>query len=271
MSPAHTATPGHSGRAYEGGNLRLRIAALAGAACLTSLVVPHHVASASSFTYLGIRPGTMLMRNGEFCTANFVFQESGTVFDPTQQLYLGTAGHCYAVGDVVDAVAVTDGNTAPNVLRIGTVMFNADPVDDFQLIRLDKAVNAWVSPSTAYFGGPTGVYTGPGGVQVTLVGHAGIAAGNLLPREGTLDANFAHTSPTFDWSGPPMVSGDSGGPVSTVGGLAVGAHTDVLTLSMVPADTSGRGPTVSRMMALTGKVLSVCASAAPWREVGCPA
>lgn len=262
--------------------MRLRLAALAGAACLTSLVAPTTPATASSFAFLGIRPGTLITtaevsrtpQPGGFCTANFVFQESGSVFDPTQQLYLGTAGHCVELGDSVQAVAVTDGNGFTNVLRIGTVVLDAESTDDFALIKLDQAINQWVSPSTAYLGGPTGVYTGAGGVSVTLVGHAGIAAGNALPRVGTLGGGFAHTNPTFTFGNTVIVQGDSGAPVSTLDGLAVGEQTNLVGSGGgglgTPAGVNGRGVTISRMLALSGKVLAVCADGKPWPLTGCP-
>jgi len=171
----------------------IRLAAFVGAACLAASVAPVH---ATSYAFVGIRPGTLITTTtlqgtktkfGGFCTADFVFQPTAGAFDPTQQLYIGTAGHCANVGDIVRAV-VTPGATNPVLVPIGTVVQNYAPPDDFALVAIDPALNSWVSPSMAHWGGPAGVYTGTAGAGVvaTFIGHVGLV-GDTVPRAGELE------------------------------------------------------------------------------------
>lgn len=248
---------------------RLRLALLAVSACVTSLLAPPPASANLMFT--GIRPGTLLLGpNG--CTADFVFQDSPGAFDPSGTLYLGTAGHCFDVGAPV--LAANAYANSPQFRRIGTVIMNFYPADDFELIQLDSAARKWVSPSTAYVGGPTGVYTGPAGATVTMVGWGGLAGGT--PRQGTLATGFDHTAPRFKVTGMPTVYGDSGAPILTSDGLAVGNSYSVDHLQVVPGGldagvgTTANGVTLSRMLALTGKYLAVCPTADPWPLAGCP-
>lgn len=241
----------------------LRLTALAAAACLAAAGAP---ASASSLAFTGIRPGTLLMfEAGNFCTANFVFQTTGNVFDQTQQLYLGTAGHCGALGESVTAVFVAAQGNRSTVMRvIGTIVVD-DDVDDFALIELDPALNRWVSPSMAWWGGPTGVHPA-GRSTVTWTGHGGFAGG-AVPRVGQLTG---YNSTTIQVANTADAAGDSGAPVTTVGGLAVGSLTGVDGLG-VPAGTVATGPSIARMVALAGHPLAWCTSATPWPGAGCPA
>lgn len=287
--------------------MRLRLAALAGAACLTSLAAPTSPATASApyawltpelaaradaagaagtplpaaaladlssgtLAFTGIRPGVMVAaidvgsrEVGSPCTANFVFQDTAGPFDPTQDLYLGTAAHCVDLGDTVRAVAVAPGAGTPVLVTLGPVVVDAD-TEDFALIALNPAVNAWVSPSVAYWGGPTGAYTGPAGGLATLTGHGG-GAGGFVPRLGTLQS---YGSAVFTVQ-MPIVGGDSGGPVQTFDGLAVGLQSDLPgNHSGVAAGILGRGPVISVMQSLAGKALSTCPTSTPWPLAGCP-
>src|SRR4051812_10422480 len=198
---------------------KLRLTALTAAACLTAAVAP--AAHASSLAFTGIRPGTLITtttlqgtktRVGGFCTADFVFQATAGAFDPTQQLYIGTAGHCANVGDTARAVALAPGASTAALVTIGTVVMDFAAPDDFALIEIDPAMNSWVSPSMAHWGGPTGVYTGTGGTGTvgTFIGHVGFV-GDTVPRVGELESVSAAG---FLITGV-LGEGDSGGPVTS--------------------------------------------------------
>ncbi|HVF06760.1 MAG TPA: hypothetical protein VNA20_18130 [Frankiaceae bacterium] len=236
-------------------------------------------AATAAIAFAGIRPGTLLLfvrRTGtrdvevSNCTANFVFQETAGAFDPSQQLYLGTAGHCIdATGEAVTAVAVAPGTTTPVVITVGTVVLTTPAPDDFALIAIDPALNSWVSPSVAYWGGPTGVYGGSAGGIGTMVGYGGYAGG-AVPRAGELTV---YNSTQFRLRYPGAV-GDSGGPVLTAEGEAVGEisefedGTDPLGPRLVGVGSVG--PSLPRMLALSGKALSTCPTRTPWPLAGCP-
>ena len=254
----------------------LRLTALAAAACLVAAVAP---ASTSSLLFTGIRPGTLLLLpDGGSCTANFVFQTTGNTFDATQDLYLGTAGHCVDFGDTIDAVFVPPSVRSSITLEIGTVVVDANPTNvvdnanDFALIKIHSTLRSWVSPSMAWWGGPTGTYPGGGGnVVVKWTGNA-VVAGGVLPRVGQLSGFNSSTfsvSPTFD------ASGDSGSPVVTSDGLAVGSlvsvEPDVNPPDPLPsAGHMAYGPSIERMISLAGHPLATCPFATPWPRPGCP-
>lgn len=265
---------------------RLRLAALAGAAALLGSFVPGAAtAHASSLAFAGIRPGTLLvignptakptlhpanlgvdLDDAHSCTANFVYQDTPGPFDPSAQLYIGTAGHCVNLGQTVRAIAAAPGTTTPVLVTVGTaVLDDDDPSHDLALIAIDPAMNAWVSPSVAYWGGPVGAFSGPtsGVVVGTQVGHGGFVGG-FVPRVGLIDSSGGAF---FRWTAPAAI-GDSGSPVTTSDGLAVG---DLVRLdSSEYAWISSVGPTVSLMMSVSGKSLVTCPSRTPWPAPGCP-
>ena len=282
---------------------RARLAALAGAACLLATTTPSNATTTgphwltpelaaaadaagpagvplppaalaqlavSTFAFTGIRPGTLVRSDGRiqddgFCTANFVFQETTGPFDPAQQLYLGTAAHCVDMGDSVTAVAAAPGPGTPVLVRIGQVIL-ADAASDFALVELDPAVNPWVSPSMAHWGGPVGVH--PGGPAVaTFVGHGGFVGGTV-PRAGELT--------TFTSTGfvvrTVSLTGDSGGPVTTLDGNAVGGilgGDSVRPALGIPVSVAMEGPSIALMLSLSGKALSTCPTRTPWPLPGC--
>jgi hypothetical protein len=257
---------------------KLRLTALTAAACLVAAVAP--AAHASSLVFTGIRPGTLLLLDGGgSCTANFVFQTTGNAFDPTQQLYLGTAGHCVDLDDSIRALVVPP--NAPQItsalVTVGTVVLDAlpnnanavsDAANDFALIAINPSLKSWVSPSMAWWGGPTGSYAG-GATTVTWTGNA-LAAGGVVPRVGSLPGFGGATiqvDPTVD------ASGDSGSAVNSIDGLAVGSLTYVtgaIDAAGESVSTHARGPSITSMLALAGHPLATCASAKPWPRPGCP-
>jgi hypothetical protein len=159
---------------------------------------------------VGIRPGSwMISPSG--CTMNFVFASGGS-------FAIGTAGHCASRGDPVVLLTLAPGVENPVLVEIGTVSVSHDNGigDDFALVPIRPALNAWVDPTIAIVGGPCGTYSGSGPETVWHYGHGlGIGTGGT-PRAGvalTWQAN------AFGWSGA-AIFGDSGSPVRVGTGLA---------------------------------------------------
>ena len=231
---------------------------------------------ASSVVFTGIRPGTGLMPapggGGNitsrvpatpYCTANFVYQDAPG-FDPSQQIYLGTAAHCVTLGAVIYGQVVRPGDVATTI-RLGTVVFENDSAAiDFALIAIDQSLNSWVSPSVAYWGGPTAAYPGPGNVPGGLVGH-GSGIGETGTARPGLILDFDGGTFKMNVAGAP---GDSGAPIVTLDGRAAGHVRFAGNTDGVGVETTAMS--VQDAMAASGKVLSTCPTATPWPLAGCP-
>lgn len=243
---------------------------------------------ASSLTFLGIRPGQLiLVDNGggvtSLCSSNFVFQSNSTTGKGKKRTgtagatryYIGTAGHCGKVGDDVTMVFLPLG-----LVNIGGIVKSADPpVDrdgnfdtsllDFALIEIDPELNQYVSPSMAYWGGPTGVFTGDG-VQPIL--HAGWGAG--VGAGGTPRAAVAYdwnVGSEFRFEGA-IAPVDSGSGAIVAGGLAAGniTHIAVDTSQTPPVWNGGSTMTSILKYVGTGISLATCSLPVPWPLPGCP-
>jgi hypothetical protein len=196
----------------------------------------------------GVRPGGVLVNStapvvGEalpenagdgHCTMGFLFRSG-------RDRFVSTAGHCSGVAEGTEQVwrpgegQVVNDNRGR---RIGEFAYAvADGRHgvylDFGLVRLDPGVDA--SPEVCHFGGPTGVnrdivpasklvelpYYGagvavgyvPGAKQWTLPARTGFAQGLVGSRRVLFDG--------------PAFEGDSGGPVLSSDGRAVGLISDV--------------------------------------------
>ena len=258
-----------------------RLAALACATALAATAAPStatapDAASSSAYTFTGIRPGTQLVTLIQNrvpltnCTASFVFQEAPGAFDADGPLYISTAAHCYDLGDSVKATVIPPNGSTALTVTIGTVVFDTpDNPDDIAIIEIDPAYYDWVSPSMAYWGGPTGVYSGGSNLPVTTVGHGlGTGTGGT-PRTGVLALGGANGYRAHSWA----TVGDSGSPVATADGLAVGHVADEnsnLATNTGVAGVSWVGPAVPLIEALTGLYLSTCPTRTPWVAPGCP-
>jgi hypothetical protein len=176
----------------------------------------------------GVRPGALVeSRTGDpdersFCTLNFLFRGSDG------RRYVGTAGHC-VLGESSSGseqrgakrwrrggprARDADGD------RIGryTYAVLADP-RDFALIRLRKGVAA--NPRMCHFGGPTGVNADLTERPVVLHYYGnGLVAGETVPAR-TLYA-FGMPDPDHVYANGPAAPGDSGAPVISRDGRAVG-------------------------------------------------
>lgn len=168
---------------------------------------------------IGIRPGAWMI-SPYGCTMNFVFQKSG-------RYAIGTAGHCSdKVGDPVVLLTLAPGSGNPVLVEIGSVIARHDNGigDDFALVSIKPALNAWVSPTTAVIGGPCGAYAGSGPETVWHYGH-GLAIGT----GGTPRAGVALTwrADAFGWDGA-AIFGDSGSPVRVTDLKAAGDLTHLV-------------------------------------------
>lgn len=192
----------------------------------------------------GVRPGAVLRLEPQGqCTFNYLFK--GT--DGTR--YIGTAGHCALEGTGVaeKAWAKGKGPVARDGAgqRVGEFAYAVlkEP-KDFALVRLDPAVAA--SPEVCHFGGPTRLHdaTSGGGTVLQHFGQ-GVAIGDIVPARPELAGDLS--DPDQVTSVGVAVPGDSGSPVQTADGGAVG----VLVSTGVAAGVSERGLPVAGNITIT--------------------
>jgi len=213
----------------------------------------------SSLAFLGIRPGQLiLVSNGSLCTTNFVFRDGSNYA-------IGTAGHCGNVGDQVTML------TAPQVLLdIGTITKStgdAGQGNDFALISIKPALNRFVSPSMAFWGGPTAAYAGT--KTPTIVKHIGwglvIGTGGT-PRVG-VGVSYS-TAGEWRFEGA-IVNGDSGSGAIAGDNTAVGNITHIVVNSGRLPIVWFAGTSIARILNIAGLPLATC-KAIPWPLYGCP-
>lgn len=169
----------------------------------------------------GLRPGA-LISNGFFqCTAGFLFQGSD------RSRYMATAGHC-AVRDISSNPGELSWPRGGGLVaydqqgrRIGVFVYAMLRVlDDFALIRLDPGVPS--SAAVCHFGGPTGIERGRS-EDPMLVHHYGQGLGVREAAPGrTGVAPDGVAQPSHVAARAVVVPGDSGGPMITSTGLALG-------------------------------------------------
>lgn len=181
-------------------------------------------------------PGREAQRNSWGCTANFMFK------DPAGRRYMGTAGHCYFAEGTLWVATSFGYDVRRNREFVGELIYGVNRGDeDFALFRLGDDVLA--SPAVAYWGGPTGLYTDHSSTPVALR-HTGVgfAFKDALPSRSSLAPNTTGEN-RFLTIGP-VSAGDSGSPVTTLDGKAVG----ILTSYAPPheaIDIIGVGPAFS--------------------------
>lgn len=197
-----------------------------------------------------VRPGSKIV--GGSCTASFVFSTPDN-----RSLYVGTNSHCVdnrTIGETVEiangrargalaycawgAMDGTDTCTDREDLRSDPTSLDPsrEPGDlkhDFALVRIEPAFRDEVHPAMREFGGPTGLAGPPSvGDPVLTYGNSGArdASDELKPREGFVrEADAWWTRAHFV---VPPVPGDSGSPVTTGDGRALG------TISALELETS---------------------------------
>lgn len=199
-------------------------------------------AASDATTCEGVRPGALLMPMG--CTAGFMFKGGG-------HYYVSTAGHCAGLNAPEDGLlfpageervwqpgqgdAVYDRGGA----RIGEFAYAIRTIDDpnpsplprdadFALIRLDRGV-AW-SAQMCHFGGPTGLNLDRPPVSdivtVQYFGNTFAGGYDFVREEWVLPARTAVALGMPDehkvMANGHASFGDSGAPVTTEDGRAVG-------------------------------------------------
>ena len=215
----------------------------------------------SSLVFLGIRPGQLIiLTHGNvtsLCTSNFVFKNGPDFF-------IGTAGHCGAVGDQVTMLYLPAG-----LVDIGNVVKSTGDAgigNDFALISIHPNLYPDVSPSLAYWGGPTGVYTGSGPAVVMHAGWGVVIGTGGTPRVG-IGTSFTPNEWRFIGA---ITPGDSGSGARVSGGEAAGniTHISVGTGNLL-ADAAGTSMSKILQILGGGYQLATC-SAIPWPLTGCP-
>lgn len=220
----------------------------------------------SGLAFTGIRPGAWMLSPAG-CTMNFVFGTPGNYT-------IGTAGHCtLSPGDQVILVVVGPLSPTPILVHVGnTISTTGDngPGNDFALVSIFPALQSWVSPSMAHWGGPTRGYTGGAVTPLVHSGHGLVIGTGGTPRAALgLYYDVQTGRQTAYWAGATML-GDSGSAIQTATGEAYANITHIVVNTAFPGADSA-GTKLSRILQLTGgRPLATCASRVPWPAAGCP-
>lgn len=250
---------------------------------------------ASSLAFPGIRPGQLIIVANKFlCSSNFVFKDSSATLPsllggsfttasttpsktssktpsrtgpkPTGSgsgFFIGTAGHCGKAGDPVVMLFAPVG-----LVRIGKISKSTDGGvgNDFALIAIDPALNKWVSPSLAYWGGPTGVYTGTGPAAVQHAGWGLVVGTGGTPRAGL---GLVWTADQWRFESA-IAPGDSGSGAIVAGGLGAGNITHIVVNTRHSPPAYMAGTAMTKIMRMVGSLQLATCAAVPWPAPGCP-
>ena len=221
---------------------------------------------ASGLAFTGIRPGSWMLSPAG-CTMNFVFGTPGNYT-------IGTAGHCTtSPGEQVILVVVGPLSPTPILVHVGnTISTTGDngPGNDFALVSIFPALQSWVSPSMAHWGGPTATYTGPALTPLVHSGHGLVIGTGGTPRVALgLYYDIQSGRETAYWVGT-TIFGDSGSAIETSTGLAY-ANITHLVVNTRFLGANSAGTKMTRILQLTsGRPLATCATRTPWPLPGCP-
>jgi hypothetical protein len=201
-------------------------------------------------------------------------------------LFIGTAGHCGGNGTDVFMIFVPPPLSDPVLTHVGKIVKSVAPqirgsgltetfdvsATDFALIAIDPALNKYVSPSMAYVGGPTGVYTPASNNAVTPILHAGwglVVGTGGTPRAGV--AYLWNAGSEYRFEGV-VTPGDSGSGAIVPGGLAAGNITHIVTDTRQSVPVWNGGTTMAAIFRALGSTyqLATCPTAIPWPLPGCP-
>ncbi len=177
----------------------------------------------------GIRPGARLMAPAG-CTLAWILS------DAEGNLYAATAGHCVAAGEGTPVDVETGGER----ITIGTVFFQVNNGEgyDFAVIRFDDAVKGDVNPAMCHWGGPVALAAGGdagAGDTVRQYGH-GIAI-SVAPETRARSASISYvTAEGYGFHGT-VTNGDSGSPVMTADGKALGVLNTLGTSMSIGGNT----------------------------------
>jgi hypothetical protein len=259
--------------------MRTRAAALA---LVLIVLLPGGRGTATSLAFAGIRPGTWMV-SPSLCTMNFIFNASGKL-SGSGPFYIGTAKHCVMAtinedprGEPVQLAVVLGADAPPVLVTVGTVAWvtkgDISIGNDYALVRIDPKYRSIISPSIAVIGGPTSTFAGTSHDRVLMVGHgAGLGAGGT-PRPGVI-TTYPAAFPEGVGMLMPVVAGDSGSPIRTTSGAAVGLVTDDGVNRFLrygdPVQATVYGTLVDRVTQETGLRVVTCPTTTPWPSYGCP-
>jgi hypothetical protein len=196
--------------------------------------------STPSSTCEGIRPGARLS-NG--CTMSWVLS------DLAGNLYITTAGHCAGLGSRMGSA--TAGEFGTVVVQEAITVGN-----DFAVIQIDPAMRAQVNPTLCHFSGPIAMAPpGASGGVYEIYGWGYMTSGSEDTRARS-GIEVAPPAALLAWDG--LVSGgDSGSPVMSVTGLAMGIATHAVNTGPLGAPlvsinaNAGIGTTLSHILAIS--------------------
>jgi hypothetical protein len=232
-------------------------------ALLAAITVLAPTGPATAATAGRIGPGTQLVTAGHACTANFVFR------DARRRVFLGYAASC------ATRLVAAPGTYARS-LPLGTKVRLADrgrtlghgvlrysslralgrsgvtdaatcAANDFALVEIIGALRRHVSPTVAYWGGPTGLGALPAAGS-NVFGLARPTAGaRTLPRAGQVTATgptSASVSTLLPSTGAARGSGfldDAGRAVGVLTGSTASGDNTVVSLAAAVAFARGHG------------------------------
>ncbi|RZI78948.1 MAG: hypothetical protein EOO67_21085, partial [Microbacterium sp.] len=210
-----------------------------------------------------IKPGVQMYTAGAQCTANFVFK------DAAGNVYVGYAAHCAGRGDSSDTNGcttkslplgtpvsfVTGGNFFSSGRKVGTgrlaysswasmqKLGTRDPnrcrLNDFALVRVDRASVKNVNPTVPVFGGPVGLAAPPlsAGAKIYTVGNSSLRTGTPAKKTGRV-LNRVGSGLVLGYdiqTGNPGIPGDSGSGFMDASGRAAGVLSTInVGLSLTP-------------------------------------
>lgn len=185
-----------------------------------------------------IRPGVKIADGT--CTANFVFSSPDNA-----TLYIGTASHCVGGMSTGDRVTIAGEGAGTLVYCSWQIEMEADacpedsttesdPDNDFALVEIHDSRRGTVHPAVLGFGGPTDLAVSgqvSTGDRVLTYGNTPLRdpASAHDPREGVVTTSGDWT--TTAYFATPSVFGDSGSPVLTADGQALGV---LVTIVIAP-------------------------------------
>ncbi|HLF69328.1 MAG TPA: hypothetical protein VI541_00035 [Actinomycetota bacterium] len=237
----------------------------------------------SSILFPGIRPGSWMIYPN-YCTMNFIFNESGSLAGGGPY-YIGTAKHCVQTQTGTDQFDASENvigkhvvlglsrksGGAPQMVDIGTVAYATDGAsslgNDYALVRINSSLERIISPSISVIGGPTSVYSASGSDMILTSGH-GLGLGSTgNGRPGQISAYNRYFPQGYGMI-LPVSFGDSGGPVRTINGAAVGNVTNIGV-----SDYFSPGIAFGTRVGITGRwglKVVTCRTNDPWPLAGCP-
>jgi hypothetical protein len=208
-----------------------------------------------------IKPGVQMYTAGAQCTANFVFR------DKAGNVYVGYAAHCAGKGSSKDTNGCTTASlpmgtpvqfvTGGNFFRAGRVVgtgklaysswatmqklktkdANRCALNDFALVRVDKASLAKVNPTVPKWGGPSRLATSTlnAGTAIYTVGNSSLRSGTALAKTGRILSRVGNGLGYSIRTSNPGIPGDSGSGFLDADGRAAGVLSTLnIGISLMP-------------------------------------